>query len=540
MTKSLKLAAACSAVLIVTACSSGGGSNSQAFHPTVATEAPAGSGDVETITWNVGTGEPTTLDPALSALESISTIDANLCEGMTRWDGDYNQEPALATSIDHPDDTTWVFHLRKDVTFWDGTPMTAADVAYSIERVLEPKLGSSWVGWAPEGAEITATDDHTVSVTVPSYVSTIEQYFAAPAFAVVSKSFAEEAGTQFGSPGTGVMCTGPYKVDEWKSGESLTITRNDSWWDAENAPKVKDVKFTFVTDPAAQTAGLVSGDIDGQFNVGVGSYQQLEKTNGNLLFGTSMSPLFLAVIDTTGALKDVEAREALRNAIDYEGIVKSVYHEAASPLRALVPPAAYGYGKDVYEEGYDDLPEPVQDVETAKSLASSSSAGKDKIVLAYSTANAEETKTATAIADAANSAGLEVELKPLGGTDYNQLFSSPEARKGIDTFLVAGYLDFPDPVTYYDFFTIGSYYNFGGYENQAYTDRIDDALAEPDPDAKAGDVVAAQQIMMEELPTIPILTPYVSVYYAQELGGLVPRQNYLYTPWAASLGGAES
>ncbi|MFT4082875.1 MAG: ABC transporter substrate-binding protein [Nocardioides sp.] len=525
--------------LVVTACGGGsGGGAAASFSPTVATTAPSGSKAVDTITWNLPSGEPSSLDPAMSALESVSTVVANMCEPLMRWGDDYQQEPGLATSVDHPNRTTWVFHLRTGVKFWNGTTMTAADVVYSLKRILDPATASSWAGWAPEGATVKATGGDTVTVTVPHYGSAMESYFATPAFTIVSKAYAQKEGKAFGTAQGGVMCTGPYQLASWKSGQSITLKANPNYWDTADEPAVKTAKFTFVTDQSAQIAGLQSGDIDGQFTVPVSAYSQLQKAGGHLLFANSLAPTFLSVLDSSGALGDPKIRQALQKTVDYQGIVDAVYHGAATPLRALVPPAAWGYAEGVYQAGYDALPEPSQDLAAAAALVKRSSRASEKIVLAYTSASTEETKAATAIADSATSIGLDVELKPLTAEEFGALFSSAQARKGIDLMLVSGYLDFPDPVTYYQYFTAGSFYNFNGYSNKRYTALINAALSEPDEDAKAADVVKAQAIMAKDLINIPILTQYVSVYYGKDLGGYLPSQDYLYSPWLAQLGGA--
>lgn len=509
----------------------------QPFSPAISTEAPAGTNEVASITWNLATGEPSSLDPAYSSLENISTVVGPMCEALQRFTTDYEVEPALATSIEHPDPTTWIVRLREGVTFWDGSPMTADDVVFSINRILNPELGSSWIGWAPQGATVEATDASTVTITLPAYNSMVESFFQTPAFMVVSKAFAEKAGAGFGTAAGGIMCTGPYKLGAWESGQSITLERNDAWWDSAAAPKVASVKFTFAVDPAAQTAGMVSGDINGQFTVPVSAYEQLSQS-GNMLFAESLSPTFVATLNTEGPMGDLAVRQALASSIDYAGILETVYRGAAAPLRALVPPAAYGYAQDVYQPAYDALPEPTQDLEKAKELAASSAKAKDPLTLAYFSLSNEESKAATAIADSANSSGLNVQLKPLDAAAYGAVFYSPEARQGIDALLLTGYLDFPDPLQYYQYFAIGSFYNFAGYDNQEYTDLITQALGESDPQKKAEYVVQAQQIMVDDVFNIPLVTSYVSAYYGKDLGGYLPAQYFLYTPWAAQLGGA--
>ncbi len=71
------------------------------------------------------------------------------------------------------------------------------------------------------------------------------------------------------------MCTGPYKFTGWTQGQNITLTHNDGWWNTATKPKVKDLRFTFISDPAAQAAALASGDIDGQYGVPRAAHEQL-------------------------------------------------------------------------------------------------------------------------------------------------------------------------------------------------------------------------------------------------------------------------
>ncbi|MEV5827007.1 ABC transporter substrate-binding protein [Spirillospora sp. NPDC052242] len=519
----------------LTACS-GGGPAAKAEAPKLTTSVPAPTRAVDTVSWNLPTGEPATLDPVLAATESGGTVIANMCEGLFTYGPNYEREPALATSVDHPDPLTYVVRLREGAEFWNGDPVTPEDVRYSAERVLDPAFGSSWIAWAQHLDRIEITGAHEITVRMKKPDALVPNYFASPAFFVVQKEFAEKAGKSFGTARGGVMCTGPYEFGEWTQGQRITLTRNDAWWNTSVRPKVKNLEFRFIADPAAQTAALASGDVDGQFLVPAAARTQLEG-KGNLLYGESLNTTFLSVLNRRGALADPAVRQALHALLPYEGIVESVYRGTAEPLRALVPPFAWGYGENVYEQAYEKLPVPKQDLERAKKLVAGSPGAKQKIVLAYTTAIEEETRIATAIADTAGQAGLNVELRPLTGEQFGAMFASPEARKGVDLFLSTGFLSFPEPLEYYAYFTTGHFYNFPGYRNERYDAAIAQAQSTEDPAGRARLVARAQAILAGDMVNLPLVSQYLSVYYGPDLAGLAPRANYLYTPWATALGG---
>lgn len=522
-------------VCAITACS-GGGSAAKPEAPKLTTSVPAPARAVDTVTWNLPTGEPATLDPALAATESGGTVIANMCEGLFTYGPDYEREPALATSAEHPDPLTHVLHLREGVTFWNGDPVTAEDVVYSVERVLDPAFGSSWIAWARHLDRIEITGAHEITVRLKRPDALVPGFFASPGFFVVQKRFAEKAGKSFGTAQGGVMCTGPYEFGRWTQGQRITLTRNDDWWNTAVKPKVKNLEFGFIADPAAQTAALAGGDVDGQFLIPTAARAQLEG-KGNLLYGKSLNTTFLSVLNQRGALADPAVREALRALIPYEGIVESVYQGTAEPLRALVPPSAWGYAENAYEQAYEKLPVPEQDLDKAKKLIAGAPDAEQKIVLAYTTAIEEETRIATAIADTAGQAGLNIELRPLTGEQFGAMFASPEARKGVDLFLSTGFLSFPEPLEYYGYFTTGHFYNFPGYRNAKYDAAIAKAQSTEDPAGRARLVTEAQAILAADMITMPLVSQYMSVYYGPELTGVVPRANYLYTPWATALGG---
>lgn len=526
---------ATASVLLLSACS-GGGSNPSAFIPKLVNDVPAATTSVDSIVWNLPNGEPTSLDPALSALESNSTVVANLCESLMTQTPSGELQPGLATSIDAVNDTTYIVHLRPGVTFWDGTPMTSDDVVYSINRVLAPETGSSWTAWANSGATVTATAPDEVTIVTAQPNAVMPNYFATPAFSVVEKAFTEAAGADFGTASGGVMCTGPYSLDTWSSGKDITVTRNDSWWNTDAAPLVGAATFTFTADASAQVAALRAGSVDGSFMVPVSSFESL--SGGNLLFNKSYQMEFISVIDSEGGLADVKTRTALKEVIDYQGIAAAVYRGSAEPLKTIVPPAAWGYSRDVFQEAYDALPEPTQDLEKAKQLLDDSSYDGSEVVLAYLAGNEEETKMATVIADNANSIGLKITLKPLQPAEATGLFGGdPAGRAGIDAFLAAGYLDFPEPAEYYEYSTSESYYNFSGYSNPEFDQAMAQAISTFDDDSRAELISQAQTLLTADVMGYPLVTTYINTYYSSELAGLTPSPSYLYSPWLASLGG---
>lgn len=534
--KILAVSALAATALTVSACSSASSEPPQTFTPEITTQVAAATTAVDSVTWNLPYGEPSSLDPSQSAAESNSTVVANLCESLYVQTPDGGTAPALATGIEQTDELTYVISLRDGVSFWDGTPMTAEDVAYSINRILDPATASSWGMWAIGGATVEVTGDLEVTVTLDTPYAMMDDFFATPAFAVVEKAYTQQEGENFGTPAGGVMCTGPYVLDAWNSGTDIVVSKNPSWWNTDQPVLVDNATFTFTAASSAQIAALRSGSVDGEFTVPVAGYGSLAG-QGNLLFNVGYGTTFLSIVNRDGALGNRDVRAALKAVVDYQGIVDGVYLGTADALRATVPTAAWGYSKDIFEAGWEALPAAEQDLDAASDLLASAGYDGSEIVLAYPSESEAQSKIATAIADAANAAGLNVTLKPLQSAEYLATFYSDEGREGIDTLLVIGYLDFPDPAEYLQYSMTDSYYNSSGYSNPAFDALMTTALAELDDDTRAGLLVDAQALLVEDVSAIPLVSEYLNVYYSSDLAGLVPSPSYLYAPWLTQLGG---
>ncbi|WP_217702420.1 ABC transporter substrate-binding protein [Nocardioides guangzhouensis] len=132
---------------LVTAACSGTADSSETGHAGSAyeltTTTPKPSGDLDSFTWSIY-AEPFSLDYAYAFDYPPNQVLANVCESLLRWNPDLSIEPGLAEKYEHPDPTTWVYTIRQGVTFHDGSPLTPEDVVASLQRHLDPAVGSFW------------------------------------------------------------------------------------------------------------------------------------------------------------------------------------------------------------------------------------------------------------------------------------------------------------------------------------------------------------------------------------------------------------
>lgn len=254
------------AAMAVAAAGCGRPSGSTTVEPSTGNDRPPpkATKNLDTLRWNLAGGEPATLDAARIFGGSDLLVDANLCESLLSLEPGGEERPGLAEKVERPDDRSYVIHLRPGVKFFDGQPMTADDVVFSLDRVRDPETGSYWGFFMKHVKSIRATDDETVEIKLAKPDAVFDRMLATPMTQVVQKKYVERLGKRYGTPDGGVMCTGPYELDKWNKGTSITLVRNDGWWNEKKRPQhAAKVTFDFVTDDATVTSALAGGDLDG-------------------------------------------------------------------------------------------------------------------------------------------------------------------------------------------------------------------------------------------------------------------------------------
>ncbi len=375
--------------LTLAACSSGSttatpSGSGEAIELTTTT--PAASVDVESISWALPTGEPRSLDPAKTGDYAANTVVTNLCESLLRLEPDFSTSPGLATEIERVDPVTTVITLRDGVTFWDGSPMTADDVAYSLNRNLDPAVGSFSAAIFRNVASIKATGPLQVTVAFKIPDAAFVASMAGVAGAVMEQAFSEKAGADLGVRGTGVMCTGPFSLGDWQSGSKIVLERYDTYWDTARKARSKSFTFVVFNDDSALTSALRAGEVDGSYSPPVSSLATLSTPEvGTIYYGPSTESYSLGPTASEGPAADPKIRQALDLAIDKNAIISTVLKGTGEPLKTFTPPLVWqgDPAKAVYDAGYAALPETGKpDIEAAKKLVQEAKPSRTEMVLA--------------------------------------------------------------------------------------------------------------------------------------------------------------
>ena len=282
--------------------------------------------------------EPTGLDPTANASSSIGEITLyNLYETLTKINQDGSVSPLLAESWEvSPDLKTYTFQLRRGVKFHNGEPFNAHTVKFAFDRAAaEKSTNKDKRTFANISTQVV--DEHTV-VLLNKEVDPDFLFLLGQATAILTEP--KSADTNATKP----VGTGPYVLEAWNKGASLTLSQ----WPAHRqaaAIKLKRATFKFISDPAAQTAALLSGDLD--VFVRVPAYRSLAQFKANprfqVIVSGSRAKTILAMNNARKPLDDVRVRRAISAAVDRKAVIEGAVDGFGVPIGSHYVPGAPGY-----------------------------------------------------------------------------------------------------------------------------------------------------------------------------------------------------
>jgi peptide/nickel transport system substrate-binding protein len=532
------LVAGCGRAAPGTTTNSNGGSSGQ-ISPTkgLVITTPAGTASVASATWAVYR-PVNSLDPIFAFDYPENTAISLMCESLLLQKPDGSIEPGLAT-VATPTPTSMVFTLRPGVTFWDGHAVTPADVIYSLERQINPAFGGFYGQVFNRVKSITATgaDQVTISLKQPDYW--LEGELSSMPGIIMEKSFATKQGKNYGTPGGGIMCTGPYELKSWTAGAGVTAVVNPHYWNTSVKPLVKQIVIKGVPSAASFTSGMLTGAIQGSYYFGLPNLKQLESSSSVKVYQGpgEMTDAFI-VSATSGPLASVKVRQALSLALDRQAIISNVYDGAALMPRWLANPGTFGYGKSAFDAAYDSSPVLSQNLTAAKKLVKQAGATGQTITIGTSSEIASISAETGAYQQAAEAIGLKVVLKSVSAADFINFFTSAQARQGIDGFLTVNYGDYADPAALLATVALpGGDQNYDKFSNPQMTSLLDTARGTANPDQRAALVAKAEELAATLLPWIPNVQPTNVLMLSSNLTGATASFSYMFAPWADDLGG---
>jgi peptide/nickel transport system substrate-binding protein len=478
------------------------------------------------------------LDPVLSYGFPEFTADSLMCESLLRQAPDGSVEPGLAMVSD-PSPTTMVFTLRPGVKFWDGHPVTPADVVYSLARQMNPQTGVIYSAVFNRVKSIAATGPDQVTITLKQPDYWLQGELSSMPGIIIEKSFAQKEGYNYGTPAGSIMCTGAYMFRSWAPGVGVVAVRNPHYWNPSVRPLVGQITIKGVPDIATLTAGLLTGAIQGDYVFGIPTLEQLENSSTVKAYvGPGWASDAFMVTNPKGVLGNVNVRRALSLALNRQAIINTVYHGAALMPRWESNPGTFGYGKPVFTADYDRSPVLTQNIAKAKKLIQQAGDVGKTITIGTTSQPAVFAEDTAAYEAAAEAIGLKVVLKSAPPQTYIAFLATPQSRSSIDGMPLINFGDDANPAGLLsDIVLPGGVANYTHFSDPKITAALEQARGTASPDQRAALVAEAEELATRQLPWIPTVQPDTVLLLGKSLTGAVSSSAYLYSPWANQLGG---
>jgi len=311
--------------------------------------------------------EPSSMDPHYHNLTPNNMVANYTFDKLVKQDHKQNLKPGLAVSWKPISDLTWELKLRKGVKFHDGSPFSAKDVKFTLERGANvPNSPSSFGRYMKHIIKIEIVDDYTIRFSTADPFPLMATYLST--FTIISKKHGEGAATKDYNSGKAMVGTGPFKFVEWIPGDRLVYTRNDDYWDK----KAEWDKITIkpLTNSSSRVAALLAGDVDLIDFVPTADIEKMRK-NAKFTMERSVSNRVIYlhidsnrdvspfVTDTKGnpikknPLKDARVRRAISKAINRPAIVAKVMEGNAIAAGQLLPDGFFAVSPNLKPEKYD-------------------------------------------------------------------------------------------------------------------------------------------------------------------------------------------
>ncbi len=282
--------------------------------------------------------EPPNLDPTSGSAAAIDEIVyANVFEGLTRINEDGSVSPLLAESWTvSSDGLVYDFHLRRGVTFHDGTPFTADNVAFTLDRARAPQSSNAQRSLFDLIESVTPLASHRIRITLKEPLGAFTTYLGWGDAVIVAK---ESAGTNAVNP----VGTGPFRFQQWRKGASVTLSRNEQYW-GERSP-LDQINFIFIPDPTAAFASLMAGDVDGFPNYPAAENLGLIERDARfkIVTGTGEGEMVLAINSGKPPFNDIRVRRTLNHAVNKQAVIDAGLFGYGAPIGSHFPPHHVSY-----------------------------------------------------------------------------------------------------------------------------------------------------------------------------------------------------
>ncbi|WP_438431956.1 ABC transporter substrate-binding protein [Gorillibacterium sp. sgz500922] len=503
---------------LVTACTGGGSSSSSspAASGSAATQAPAGNGTAKDgghLIIGVA-GDPVVLNPNYAGDRVSLTIDQALFAPLFQVNNGKKTFYLAESLTPSADNLTYTLKLKSGLTWHDGEKLTADDVVFTVDKILDEKQNSFLrENFLVGGKPITASkvDDVTVEFKLPqvspAFEATLVQVSPIP-----KHVFENEADIEKSTKNAAPVGSGPFKFKEYKTGEYVTLERFDNYFGGK--PHLDSVTYRIAKDTNAANLALQNGEINVKYLdpqdvstiQATGNFEILPYSEGRLSY------LMFNADSDTGVLAKKEVRQALSYALSRDEIIQTAYtsKEYAEPAKSFLTPDALYFTNEV----------PTFDNDAAKAKEMLDAAGVKNLKLRFIVQSGNKVQEAVSlyVQQKLKAVGVTVELQSMDSSAFTQKFIDLNAKDF--ELALTGYIMGYDPDAYRILYTSTGNSNYSHYKNPEVDKLLNEGAGEADT-AKRGEIYKkAQETVANDAPIYPIAYTKTIVAMSKQFGGI--------------------
>jgi oligopeptide transport system substrate-binding protein len=466
----------------------------------------------------IGNGpEPETLDPHKSEGVSTANILRDLYEGLTAESPRGDIAPGVADRWTiSADGRTYTFHLRDDARWSNGDPVTADDFVAGLRRSADPKTGSSYAQilspienadevtagrLSPDYLGVQALDANDLQINLksptPYFLGLLSHQAAYP----LHRPSLQRFGDRFTRPGN-LVGNGAYRLVDWVVQARVTLERNPYYWNNAHT-SIDRVVYIPTEDAASELKRYRAGELDVTYQIPLSQAPWIRTHLANEFHLAPYLGVYYYGLNLTRApFRDApKLREALALALDSRLIVDKVMHGIVVPATGWVPPGIADYVPQ--RSPWSDWPRERRVAEARKLYAESGYSAERplEVEIRYNTQQ-DNKRIATVIAAMwKQSLGAHATLV---NEEWKVFLQNRRARRLTQVFVGSWIGDYSDPFNFLEILQSGSGLNASGYASPQYDALLAAIAAEADPQARTGRMEAAEQLLLADLPVIPI------------------------------------
>ena len=479
------------------------------------------------------TTDPSTLNCGLESSQIVAIVTSSIYSGLIHLDEQSNPHPELAQSWEiSPDGLVYTFRLRDNVKWHDGAPLTSADVKFSLENLVG-KYNARGREAYRNIKSIETPNPQTVKISLKKPYSPFIEVLTAHDGCIMPKHIYEGTDVLSNSHNTAnPVGSGPFKLKEWAKGDHITLVRNESYF-KKGRPFLDSIIFRIIPSGATRATAFETGEVNAIFASQSFPYQQVDRLKRlpNVIIKDIGSPSLIGLnfnLKGNPTLAKREVRAAIAHAINKQFIVAKGYRDVGKIIDSVIPPGIpWAYNPNVLKYPFN--------AQKANALLDEAgyprkgSAMRFSLRLTYEAGNDNSERPVEIIREQLKAVGIDIKLERLErSVMLDKVFQKYDFDLWYGALTTRGHPALGTARLYATSSITGQpFTNLTRYSNPKVDQLFDAAVAT----TKRADMVKAyyeiQDILMQDLPTIPIADRMqLNIIRDQYRGALTSTETY--------------